>query len=152
MSYKNILQEWCQKNKKPIPVYTDSKSGFDHQPLWDCSIKIDNTEFQVTHCLSKQEAQQNVAKHAYEHLRKLFPEQLIILDINLTQYFDFLKTKVVILDFNVGDEQLKKYADKFTLLPYRFTIISEQHNALFIGKLLDSKVYKNIQQYIESQV
>ena len=42
-SYKNILQEYCQKNNLGMPIYTYKKvGGPDHKPLWELTLKVDN--------------------------------------------------------------------------------------------------------------
>ncbi|AZL16428.1 ribonuclease III [Rickettsiales endosymbiont of Stachyamoeba lipophora] len=41
---KSALQEWAQKNNKPIPVYSIiDKNGLDHQPIFKIKVEIDNS-------------------------------------------------------------------------------------------------------------
>jgi uncharacterized protein YcsI (UPF0317 family) len=38
-NYKNALQEYCQKNKKPLPVYKVASEGEAHQLTWKVKKK-----------------------------------------------------------------------------------------------------------------
>lgn len=66
MSYKNILQEYCQKKGYPLPVY-DSYiiSGEDHAPRWDATVTVLNISYQSAPKPSKREAEQDAAYFAY---------------------------------------------------------------------------------------
>jgi hypothetical protein len=39
-SYKNILQEYCQKNNIKLPTYNSLNLGQSHDPIWKSSIDI----------------------------------------------------------------------------------------------------------------
>jgi hypothetical protein len=67
-SYKNMLQEYCQKNKVGIPNYTYKIiSGNDHNPLWEVELNYNNNTFKAIN-YNKKKADQEVAKVALEML------------------------------------------------------------------------------------
>ena len=81
---KNILQEYCQKNKLDMPIYTSRSDGLAHQLNWYCKIKVSDIEIEtVNPSNSKTNAEQLVAKLALEQ-------------INLTFYIVGLSLKMIL--------------------------------------------------------
>ncbi|AVL94643.1 double-stranded RNA binding motif protein [Moumouvirus australiensis] len=73
MSAKNKLQEYFQKNKLPLPVYSSSSIGAAHEKKWTSNITviIDNNEFTLIgdkYFDSKVESQLKVAEQMLEHI------------------------------------------------------------------------------------
>lgn len=70
MNYKNLLQEYCQKYKHDIPLYTTILiGGSTHAPEWQSSVLVKNITIKNdTAYASKKEAEQSVAKIAYEQV------------------------------------------------------------------------------------
>ncbi|NJS41135.1 ribonuclease III [Candidatus Gracilibacteria bacterium] len=67
--YKTILQEYCQKTKKITPKYkVISETGKDHNKIYICGVWIDNKLFSQGTGRTKQEAETEAAKIAYEQL------------------------------------------------------------------------------------
>ena len=67
-SYKNILQEYCQKNKLAIPNYTYKiVGGTYHIPLWEVELNYNNNIFKAINT-NKKKADQEVAKVVLEIL------------------------------------------------------------------------------------
>lgn len=63
-SYKNLLQEYFQKNGLPLPKYQTLKiDGMDHQPVWQARLQINDTIYEAEG-KSKTEAEINVAEYA----------------------------------------------------------------------------------------
>jgi hypothetical protein len=70
MNYKNLLQEHCQKYKYDIPVYTTKLiGGLTHAPEWQSSVLVKAITIanDIVYA-SKKEAEQAVAKLAYEQI------------------------------------------------------------------------------------
>ena len=66
-NYKKDLQELAQKQGAPLPVYTSSKSGKDHAPVFETTVRA----LQKTACgvgESKKAAEQNAAKNLLAQL------------------------------------------------------------------------------------
>lgn len=40
ISYKNRLQEWCQKNNKSLPIYSSKSKGEDHCLQWSANATV----------------------------------------------------------------------------------------------------------------
>ena len=69
MSYKNLLQEYCQKNKLSMPKYECKSIGMPHELSWYCKITIFDREFYSTNSSkTKIESEQCVAKIVLEHI------------------------------------------------------------------------------------
>ena len=67
--YKTLLQEYVQKKFKTIPTYTLIKSdGPDHDQKFYFKVAFHNQTFGPMEGHSKKDAEQNVAKHAWEQL------------------------------------------------------------------------------------
>ncbi|KAI5064825.1 hypothetical protein GOP47_0019520 [Adiantum capillus-veneris] len=61
---KNLLQEYAQKSKLPIPVYTLTKSGETHSPMFTATVKIDGVLYKGGLSKNKKEAEIKAAKTA----------------------------------------------------------------------------------------
>ena len=60
---KTMLQEWAQKNKGIVPVYTVlSKTGPDHSPLFEIEVSVPDIGSCVATGSSKKEAMTNAAE------------------------------------------------------------------------------------------
>jgi len=72
MSNKNILQEYCQKNKLDMPIYMSKFTGPAHKLDWFCKIKVLDIEIEtVNPSNSKINAEQAAAKLVLEHLETI---------------------------------------------------------------------------------
>ncbi|KAH0763010.1 hypothetical protein KY290_019083 [Solanum tuberosum] len=69
--YKNQLQEYTQKNVKQLPIYQTVNEGFPHALKFRAKVLVDGSEYESksTHP-TKKEAEQAVAKIAYECIHK----------------------------------------------------------------------------------
>lgn len=61
---KNLLQEYAQKCKLPIPVYTLAKSGETHRPMFTATVEIAGVQYKGGVCNNKKEAEIKAAKTA----------------------------------------------------------------------------------------
>ncbi|KAH7405171.1 hypothetical protein KP509_15G059600 [Ceratopteris richardii] len=61
---KNLLQEYAQKSQLPIPLYTLTKSGPTHSPLFTASVKIDGVLYKGGLSKNRKEAEIKAAKTA----------------------------------------------------------------------------------------
>lgn len=70
MSYKNLLQEYYQKQGKPLPLYnTTFESGEAHIPTWMCILKLeDGKKFQAKGP-NKKTAEMDAANLAYTFVK-----------------------------------------------------------------------------------
>ena len=72
MSSKNILQEYCQKNKLDMPIYTSRSAGQAHKLNWFCKITVSDIIIESTEpSNSKTSAEQLVATLALEHMASI---------------------------------------------------------------------------------
>ena len=72
MSYKNILQEYCQKNKIQLPRYTSQSIGLQHQLDWYTTIEFPSKNISIrtpTPSVSKILAEQSAAELLVKKLR-----------------------------------------------------------------------------------
>ncbi|KAK4779838.1 hypothetical protein SAY87_015944 [Trapa incisa] len=68
-AYKNRLQEFAQKSAIPIPKYTTVNEGLGHLPRFRATVFVDGNSYTSTNTfLHRKEAEQDVAKIAYEAL------------------------------------------------------------------------------------
>ncbi|AGF85506.1 double-stranded RNA binding motif-containing protein [Moumouvirus goulette] len=73
MSAKNKLQEYFQRNKLPLPIYSSTSIGADHEKKWTSNIYavIDDKEFTLIgdkYYNSKTESQLKVAEQMLDHI------------------------------------------------------------------------------------
>ena len=72
MSYKNILQEYCQKNKIQLPRYISQSIGLQHQLDWYTTIEFPSKNISIrtpTPSVSKILAEQSAAELLVKKLR-----------------------------------------------------------------------------------
>ena len=66
MSSKNVLQEFCQKHRLPLPVYDAQRiGGTDHVPQFKCTVTINGRSYVATG-LTKVDAEKNAAQRAID--------------------------------------------------------------------------------------
>jgi len=72
MNYKNLLQEYFQKKKLPIPQYESFRvGGTDTLPEWQSTVIIyDNTKYMGEKCLKKTAAENSAAFIALKLIEK----------------------------------------------------------------------------------
>nr|AEX63024.1 hypothetical protein mv_R822 [Moumouvirus Monve] len=73
MSAKNKLQEYFQKNKLPLPIYSSTSIGAAHEKKWTSNITviINNKEYTLIgdkYYNSKTESQLKVAEQMLDHI------------------------------------------------------------------------------------
>jgi ribonuclease-3 len=69
-NYKKKLQEYLQKNRKPLPVYDlIDKSGPDHGPVFMYRVSVGDMVLGTGMGLTKAEATQNAAKSAFDLIK-----------------------------------------------------------------------------------
>eukprot|EP00250_Pteridium_aquilinum_P000308 c10336_g1_i1 orf=172-948(+) len=61
---KNLLQEYAQKCKLPMPIYTLAKSGETHAPMYTATVEIAGVHYKGGVCKNKKEAEIKAAKTA----------------------------------------------------------------------------------------
>lgn len=67
--YKSKLQEYCQSKAWNLPVYSTTKEGLDHCPQFKATVIVNGSTFSTPYfSKSSKEAQNQVAKLAYDHL------------------------------------------------------------------------------------
>lgn len=69
LDYKTDLQEYCQAQGLPLPVYRVSKeTGPDHKKIFEIELLIQDEVFGIGIGRSKKDAEQKAAKEALKHL------------------------------------------------------------------------------------
>ncbi|WJX25406.1 HLA class II histocompatibility antigen, DR beta 4 chain [Trifolium repens] len=68
--YKNLLQELVQKKGFQLPVYTTTKSGEAHKPIFSSQVEIDGKTFTGQESKSRKHAEMSAAKVAYTTLKE----------------------------------------------------------------------------------
>lgn len=69
LDYKTDLQEYCQAQGLPLPVYKVSKeTGPDHKKIFEIELLIQDEVFGIGIGRSKKDAEQKAAKEALKHL------------------------------------------------------------------------------------
>lgn len=69
-----LVQEFCMKNKLPVPEYLFSQKGLKHITLFICDLKFTFKDIKYhwsASGITKKEAKQNVAEKAYQELKEL---------------------------------------------------------------------------------
>jgi len=69
VSYKSLLIEWSQKNKKNLVFETDSDNGKDPNINFYCKILLDNKVKAKSRDVSKKKAEEKAAKRAYKVMK-----------------------------------------------------------------------------------
>jgi ribonuclease-3 len=66
--YKSFLQEWAQKQGKPLPNYSiESTSGTEHAPTFCISVSVDGCKPFLGNGGNKRQAEQQAAMHFLQH-------------------------------------------------------------------------------------
>jgi hypothetical protein len=69
VSWKNQLQEFCQRHVLSFPVYASSRQGPDHMPQFAATVKVGSeTQTSAHRFLKKVDAEQEAARMMLEHL------------------------------------------------------------------------------------
>ncbi|KAH9323541.1 hypothetical protein KI387_018180 [Taxus chinensis] len=68
---KNLLQEMAQRAGVPLPVYTTTRSGPGHMPVFTCSVEVAGMTFSGEAAKSKKQAEKNAAMIAWSSLKQL---------------------------------------------------------------------------------
>ncbi|XP_015899794.3 double-stranded RNA-binding protein 1 isoform X1 [Ziziphus jujuba] len=68
--YKNLLQELVQKEGIPLPIYSTSRRGEAHEPIFVSSLEIEGQIFTGEEAKTKKNAEINAAKVAYNALKE----------------------------------------------------------------------------------
>lgn len=68
-AYKNLLQEYHQKNKLNLPLYSSKRidDGIDNAPIWKSTVIVANISFNGISG-SKKDADNIAANHAYKYI------------------------------------------------------------------------------------
>ncbi|RLN24704.1 double-stranded RNA-binding protein 1-like isoform X1 [Panicum miliaceum] len=69
VSYKNRLQELAQKEGFPLPVYATTSDVLNHSAAFISTVKIQGTTFQGEPGNTKNQAEMNAAKVAFQHFK-----------------------------------------------------------------------------------
>eukprot|EP01018_Ginkgo_biloba_P011491 Gb_23867 [translate_table: standard] len=67
---KNLLQETAQRAGVPLPVYTTTRSGPGHMPVFTCSVEVAGMTFTGEAAKSKKQAEKNAAMVAWSSLKQ----------------------------------------------------------------------------------
>uniref|UniRef100_M1D9Y8 Double-stranded RNA binding protein n=1 Tax=Solanum tuberosum TaxID=4113 RepID=M1D9Y8_SOLTU len=82
--YKNQLQEYTQKNVKQLSIYETVNEGFPHAPKFRAKVLVDGYEYESKSTYpTKKEAEQAVAKIAYECIHNKIDARDISLNLSL---------------------------------------------------------------------
>ncbi|KAK7315553.1 hypothetical protein VNO77_34106 [Canavalia gladiata] len=68
--YKSLLQELIQKEGFCLPIYSTSKSGEAHMPIFVSQVEVEGEPFTGQEAKSKKQAEINAAKVAYMALKE----------------------------------------------------------------------------------
>ncbi|XP_027770939.1 double-stranded RNA-binding protein 4-like [Solanum pennellii] len=128
--YKNQLQEYTQKNVKPLPIYQTVNEGFPHAPKFRAKVLVNGSEYESKSTYpTKKEAEQAVAKIAYECIHS----EMDARDISLI-YKEPMLCKSILYEFAV-----KRNLDR----PIYNTRHTEGPSSVYICHLvLGGKTYK----------
>jgi ribonuclease-3 len=69
LSYKSLLFEWSQKNKKELVFKTESDDGLDPNINYTSQIYLDNKSIAKARAVSKKKAEEKAAKIATSILK-----------------------------------------------------------------------------------
>ena len=71
-NYKSLLQEWCQKKYKQVPVYKiKAEKGVEHNKTFSIEVFIQNKSCGEGDSHQKKQAEQSAAKQALQKLKIL---------------------------------------------------------------------------------
>jgi hypothetical protein len=88
MSIKNKLQEYCQKNHQPLPIYTTIMTGgMSNDPIWQSELSIGNRKYaQTAKGGSKTSLESHLAQMAYDDL---FENTISLIDKSFIDEYKF---------------------------------------------------------------
>lgn len=69
--YKNLLQETAHRAGLSLPVYTTTRSGPGHLPVFKCSVDLAGLRFYGEPAKTKKQAEKNAAMAAWSALKQL---------------------------------------------------------------------------------
>ncbi|KAK9283423.1 hypothetical protein L1049_011665 [Liquidambar formosana] len=69
--YKNLLQEISQRVGASLPIYTTSRSGLGHLPVFTCTVELAGITFTGELAKNKKQAEKNAAMAAWSSLKRL---------------------------------------------------------------------------------
>lgn len=69
--YKNLLQETAHRAGLSLPVYTTTRSGPGHLPVFKCSVDLAGLRFYGETAKTKKQAEKNAAMAAWSALKQL---------------------------------------------------------------------------------
>ncbi|KAF5475705.1 hypothetical protein F2P56_007481 [Juglans regia] len=72
--YKNLLQEFVQKEGLGLPVYDTIKSGEPHAPIFVSTVEIDGKVFKGQETRNKKQAEMSAAKVAFTTMKEFSAE------------------------------------------------------------------------------
>ena len=75
ISYKSLLIEWCQKNKKPFHFETYEDTGKDTVKHFSVKLSIAKNQVAKARATSKKKAEEKAAKRAYYALQEKIDRQ-----------------------------------------------------------------------------
>jgi dsRNA-specific ribonuclease len=81
---KNLLQETAQRAGVSLPVYTTTRSGPGHLPVFTCSVEVAGMTFSGEAARTKKQAEKNAAMAAWSALKQR--EFLAILQSSVSCY------------------------------------------------------------------
>jgi dsRNA-specific ribonuclease len=67
---KNLLQETAQRAGVSLPVYTTTRSGPGHLPVFTCAVEVAAMTFSGEAAKTKKQAEKNAAMAAWSNLKK----------------------------------------------------------------------------------
>lgn len=68
--YKNLLQETAHRAGLNLPVYTTTRSGPGHIPIFTCTVELAGMNFTGEPARTKKQAEKNAAIAAWSALKK----------------------------------------------------------------------------------
>ncbi|MCL7026481.1 hypothetical protein MKW94_019809 [Papaver nudicaule] len=72
--YKNLLQEIAQRVGASLPIYSTTRSGLGHLPVFTCTVELAGITFTGEPAKNKKQAEKNAAMAAWSSLKQLTRE------------------------------------------------------------------------------
>ncbi|RZC70440.1 hypothetical protein C5167_033575 [Papaver somniferum] len=69
--YKNLLQEIAQRVGASLPIYSTTRSGLGHLPVFTCTVELAGIAFTGEPAKNKKQAEKNAAMAAWSSLKQL---------------------------------------------------------------------------------
>ena len=82
INYKNELQEFCQKNKLILPVYSHDRHGTDHNPIFVSTVVVCMND-RVYENYAESNSKKNADKKAAKRLLSFLEETPILVSVSL---------------------------------------------------------------------